>query len=56
MILELGGGLVDMSSDWVSKDLEGGGQKSPGDFPIKIPGVSLCLLGVKFAIWYHVGF
>lgn len=25
----------------------GGGGKSPGDFPIKIPGVSLCLLGVK---------
>ena len=40
MLLELGRGLVDMPSDWVSKDLKGGGggrgQKSPGDFPIKI--------------------
>ena len=32
MILELGGGLVDMSSDWVSKDLEGGDKKVQGTF------------------------
>lgn len=32
MLLELGGGLVDMPSDWVSKELEGGGgtKKSRG--------------------------
>ena len=27
MLLELGRGLVDMPSDWVSKDLKGGGDK-----------------------------
>ena len=30
MLLELARGLVDMPSDWLSKDLEGGTKKSRG--------------------------
>ena len=32
MLLELGRGLVDMPSDWVSKDLDGGDKKVQGTF------------------------